>query len=60
MANLKKISSQLYLGAPTGLTIDYPNNKLFWLDSKMHHIESSDLGWKKIDRHVVCNLHHPF
>ena len=47
------------LRAPTGLTIDYPNNKLFWLDSKMHHIESSDLDGKN-RRHVVCNLHHPF
>lgn len=47
------------LRAPTGLTIDYPNNKLFWLDSKMHHIESSDLDGKS-RRRVVYNLHHPF
>ncbi len=48
------------LKAPTGLTIDYPNNRLFWLDSKMHHIESSDLDGKNRHRIVVYDLQHPF
>ena len=51
------------LRAPTGLTIDYPNNKLFWLDSKMHHIESSDFDGKNRRRIVaydLLGLGHPF
>ena len=48
------------LKAPTGLTIDYPNNKLFWLDSKMHHIESSDLDGTNRRRIVIYGLQHPF
>ena len=47
------------LKAPTGLTIDYPNNKLFWLDSKIHHIESSDLDGKN-RRHIMVYGHHLF
>ncbi|XP_028404464.1 low-density lipoprotein receptor-related protein 8-like [Dendronephthya gigantea] len=45
---------------PTGLTIDYPNHKLFWLDSKMRHIESSDLNGKQRRRIVVYDIKHPF
>ena len=48
------------LKAPTGLTIDYPNNKLFWLDFKMHNIESSDLDGTNRRRIVVYGLQHPF
>jgi hypothetical protein len=46
--------------SPTGLTIDYPNNKLFWLDSKMHYIESSDLDGKNRRRIEVYDLQFPF
>jgi low density lipoprotein-related protein 2/integrin beta 2 len=44
--------------APTGLTIDYPIKKLFWLDSKMHVIESSDLDGKNRHRIQLYNPRH--
>ncbi|CAB4007043.1 low-density lipo receptor-related 4 isoform X1 [Paramuricea clavata] len=46
--------------SPTGLTIDYPNNKLFWLDSKTHYIESSDLDGNNRRRIEVYDLRFPF
>ena len=51
---------KIYLISPTGLTIDYPNNKLFWLDSKMHRIESSDLDGKNRRAVPISGLKHPF
>lgn len=48
------------LQSPTGLTIDYPNNKLFFLDSKNHRIESSDLDGKNRRSIDVYDLAHPF
>ena len=48
------------LKSPTGLTIDYTIDKLFWLDSKMRQIESSDLDGKHRRRIVVYDIKHPF
>lgn len=31
---------------PNGLTIDYENNKLYWLDAKLHFIDSMDFDGK--------------
>ena len=49
-----------FLIAPTGLTIDYPNKRLFWLDSKMYVIESSDLDGKNRHRIQLYDPQHLF
>ena len=47
---------------PNGLTIDYSNDRLYWVDAKQHTICTSDLHGG--DRHVVMSsfeiLKHPF
>lgn len=47
---------------PNGLTIDYSNNRLYWVDAKQHQICTSDLLGNK--REVVLSsfeyLKHPF
>ncbi|XP_062600838.1 low-density lipoprotein receptor-related protein 1-like [Saccostrea cucullata] len=36
---------------PNGITVDYPNNRIYWVDSKKQTIETADVEGK--DRHVV-------
>ena len=47
---------------PNGLAIDYVDNRLYWVDAKLHLIGSSDLFGES--RRVVLTsslfLHHPF
>ena len=42
------------LGAPTGLTIDHPSSRLFWIDAKLDRIEEFDLKTKQ--RKVLLSL----
>ncbi|KAK3726510.1 hypothetical protein QZH41_014244, partial [Actinostola sp. cb2023] len=45
---------------PNGLTIDYKDNKIFWTDAKMNHIESTNFNGNR-GRHIVRrSLPHPF
>lgn len=46
--------------APTGLTIDYAIEKLFWLDTKKHEIESSDLDGRNRRPLNIGNLQDLF
>uniref|UniRef100_A0A182JZY0 EGF-like domain-containing protein n=1 Tax=Anopheles christyi TaxID=43041 RepID=A0A182JZY0_9DIPT len=45
---------------PNGLTLDWPNNRLYWIDAKLKRIESMHLDGS--DRVVVLSdvLKHPF
>lgn len=46
------------LNWPTSLTIDYPNNRLYWLDKKNYVIESVRLDGS--DRRVSVFIHFFF
>ncbi|RDD47933.1 Low-density lipoprotein receptor-related protein 4 [Trichoplax sp. H2] len=45
---------------PNGLTIDYPQRKMYWVDGKHHHIESANLDGS--GRRVILSkgIPHPF
>ena len=45
--------------SPTGLAIDFPSQKLLWLDSKLHQIVSSDLDGGNRRRIEVYDVRHP-
>ena len=45
--------------SPTGLAIDFPNQKLLWSDSKLHQIASSDLDGGNRRRIEVYDVRHP-
>ena len=48
------------LRSPTGLTIDVTTEKLYWLDSKTHSIEFSDLNGNNRHSVVTHNVKNPF
>lgn len=36
---------------PNGIAIDYPNSRIYWVDTKKQTVETSDMEGQ--DRHVV-------
>ncbi|RWS07607.1 low-density lipoprotein receptor-related protein 4-like protein [Dinothrombium tinctorium] len=45
---------------PNGLTIDYPSNRIYWVDAKHHVIESSNFDGTDRKSVIEGNLPHPF
>ena len=48
------------LQSPTGLTIDFTIDKLFWVDNKRHIIECSDLDGRNRRSVITRDVKNPF
>ncbi|XP_048772894.2 low-density lipoprotein receptor-related protein 1-like isoform X3 [Ostrea edulis] len=42
--------------SPSGMTIDFPNQQLYWVDSAKDTIERIDINGKSLNRHTVTRL----
>lgn len=45
---------------PNGLTLDYEDSKIYWVDAKLHYIHSCDFDGSNRRAVVEGNLPHPF
>jgi sugar lactone lactonase YvrE len=41
---------------PSGMTIDYPNQQLYWIDSAKDTIERIDINGKSLNRHTITKV----
>ncbi|XP_048255378.1 very low-density lipoprotein receptor-like [Haliotis rufescens] len=60
--NDRKVIINTTIAWPNGLTIDYVADRLYWVDSKLHSIESSNtLGLERVSvLQSQLHLRHPF
>lgn len=42
--------------SPSGMTIDFPNQQLYWVDSAKDTIERIDINGKSLNRHTVTRV----
>lgn len=51
---------QTFITWPNGLTLDYPNKKVYWLDARHHYIASVDYNGNNKRMMYTQAVNHPY
>ena len=58
--NNVQVFKNVLLGWPNGLSIDYDEDRLYWCDALLDHVQHANLDGSDVKTITSSNIKHPF